>query len=262
MENFPVTQLPSPPLLAKKDMKRIGLVLLETDLTSERDFARLISAGPAGDIVGLHCNRIPFANPTSPENLRAMAPDLGRVAAGIVPDQALDVVYFSCTSASVAIGDDEVARAINTGKPDAKIVTPAMAARAAFKALGVRKISLLTPYLLETALPMARYFETNGLEVANLCYFNMADDREMARVRKDAILQAAREAIHKDAQGLFISCTALPAAECVAELEQELGLPVVTSNLAGAWLTLRKAGLDHEAPEFGRLFSLPAPATV
>ena len=34
---------------------------------------------------------------------------------------------------------------------------------------------------------------------------------------------------------LFISCTGLPALPLVPVLEKELGIPVITSNLAGIW---------------------------
>src|SRR5258708_7916953 len=79
--------------------KRIGLVILATDHTTEPDFATLL----ANVRIGVYVNRVPYANPVTPDNLRAMQPSLSACAALILPDEALDVVMYSCTSASVVI---------------------------------------------------------------------------------------------------------------------------------------------------------------
>jgi maleate isomerase len=56
---------------------------------------------------------------------------------------------------------------------------------------------------------------------------------------------------------LFISCTALRAAGVAAEIEQAIGKPVVTSNLATAWQCLRICGDHAPRPELGRLMTQP-----
>ena len=83
---------------------RVGLVVLATDHTTEPDYARIVA--PQG--IGVYATRIPFANPVTAESLAAMAPDITAAAALILPGEALDVVVYSCTSASVAIGDAAV----------------------------------------------------------------------------------------------------------------------------------------------------------
>ena len=57
-----------------------------------------------------------------------------------------------------------------------------------------------------------------------------------------------------DAEGIFISCTNLPTSNIIERLEQALGKPVVTSNQASMWLSLRKMGVDSEVPNAGKLF--------
>ena len=58
--------------------------------------------------IGVYVARIPYANPTTPENLRKMQPALEAGAGLILPDEALDAICYSCTAASVVIGDEEV----------------------------------------------------------------------------------------------------------------------------------------------------------
>lgn len=235
--------------------RRIGLVLLATDHTTERDFARLCRP----DEVGVYANRITYENPTTPENLSRMQPRLTEAAALILPGEPLDALYYACTAASVLIGDEAVAAAVEAAKPGVPVITPSGAARAAFEVLGVRRISILTPYLTETGTPIARYFQAAGLEVVNLTCLGLDDDREMARLSPATIVAAACETVAAEAEALFISCTALRAAEVVAELERRIGKPVVTSNQAGIWLTLRRAGIERPIEGQGELLHRPAP---
>ena len=79
----------------------------------------------------------------------------------------------------------------------------------------------------------------------------------MARIAPETIVELAREAMAPDAEGLFVSCTALRAAVAVPDMERALGRPVVSSNLATAWNCLRLCGDAAARPELGRLMSLP-----
>ena len=235
-----------------RDLPRLGLILLATDLTTERNAARLI--GP--DEAGLHATRVAFANPTTPENLRRMGPRLGEAAALIVPDERLAAVLFSCSSASVAIGEAAVREAIAAGRPGVPVVTPTDAAREALEALGARRIALLTPYLPETSATVAAHFEGLGFDLVRSHCMGLADDREMARIPETAILAAACEADHPEAEALFISCTAFPALAVAGRIEAALGKPVVTSNQASLWQLRQLAGLAGPIRGYGRLFDL------
>ena len=236
--------------------KRVGLILLATDLTTERDFARVLPIGA----VDLYCCRIAYANPTTPENLIKMQANLSETAALLLPDEPLDAICYSCTAASVVIGDNEVEAAVAEGKPGVAVVTPPAAARAGLTALGARRISILTPYTQETSAPMARYFAAHGFEVMGLSCFGLEDDRMMARVTPESIIAAALNAASQDADALFVSCTALRAAEVAEEIEREIGKPVITSNQASAWMSLRLAGIEKTVEGYGQLLRQPLPA--
>ena len=236
--------------------KRLGLIALATDLTSERDFARLMPH----DQMGLYTARIEYENPTTLENLRHMGPRLTAAAQLILPGEPLDVICYSCTAASVVIGDEAVTQAIQAARPGVPVVTPSGAALMAFKALGVSKISVLTPYLVATSQPMADYFTKHGLAIQSFDCFGLEDDRIMARVTRNAIIEAACRVDVPEAEALFISCTGLPAVAAIAEIEARLGKPVVTSNQASAWAMMRYAGLDHKPVGCGQLFELDLPS--
>ncbi|MBP2448962.1 ectoine utilization protein EutA [Rhizobium leguminosarum] len=233
--------------------KRIGLIILATDHTTEVDFQRMV----ASDRIGVYVSRIHYANPVTPENLLKMQPSLTAGAALILPDEVLDAVMYSCTSASVVIGDRNIEAAIHASKPGAPVVTPTAAAVKGLKALGARRISVLTPYTIDTSRPMADYFAALDFTIDRFTSLGLTDDREMARIAPDEIAAFARQALAPQSDALFISCTAVRAAEVAARIEAETGKPVVTSNLATAWACLRLCGDDRPRPELGQLMTKP-----
>ncbi len=230
---------------------RFGLIALATDLTSEGDHYRLL-AGPG---VALHVTRVPYANPTTPENLARMAPALGEAASLLAPDEPLAAIVYSCTSASAVIGEEAVAAAVGSGKPGVPVVTPTGAAVAAFRALGARRISVLTPYTVRTTGTIVDHFAAAGLSLSAVECLGMEDDREMARVEIDTIVAAALAVDRPDAEAIFVSCTGLRAVDAIAAIEARTKKPVVTSNQATAWALRRAGGLAAPVAGFGQLLA-------
>ena len=55
-------------------------------------------------------------------------------------------------------------------------------------------------------------------------------------------------------EGIFLSCTNLPTVEVIASLEKKLGKPVVSSNTATMWFTLKRIGYKLAVEGYGSLF--------
>ena len=258
MQTLPPIELVAtrPPLDDRPLKKRVGLIILATDHTTEPDFQRLV----AGPEIGVYVARVAYANPTTPENLRKMQPALSHAAGLILPDERLDAVCYSCTSASAVIGETAVRAAIQEAKPGVPVVTPTAAGAAGLRAFGARRISILTPYTIDTTRPMVEYFAGAGFEVVRASCLGFEDDREMARIAPSSLVDLARAAMSPEADALFISCTALRAASAAAEIEAAIGRPVVSSNLATAWACLRLCGERGAREQPARLMSLALPA--
>ncbi len=233
--------------------KRVGLIILATDHTTEPDYRRMI----ATEDIGIYVARIAFTNPVTTESLRRMQPSLTQAAGLILPGEELDVVCYSCTSASVVIGDSEIEAAIRRAKPGIPVVTPPAAGVRGLQALGARRISVLTPYTVEVSRPMAKYFEEAGFEIVSFTCLDLDDDREMAKISPASLVELADDAMAPDAEALFISCTSVRAASAAAQIEKKIGRPMVSSNLASAWNCLRICGDATSRPELGRLMTRP-----
>lgn len=228
---------------------RIGLIVLSSDHTIERDFMNMRPS----DEVAIFCSRIRNANPCTIENLQGMAPGITEATSLIIPDGDLDVVAYGCTSATVAIGYESIAERILAARPEATVVTPITAALASFEALDLQRIAVLTPYIDEVSLPMVRFLERHGKDVVGLTSFRIEDDNDMARIPAPTVIEAALEADRADADAVFISCTAVRAVDCIARIEDKLGKPVISSNLALFWQALRSTGYAAPLSGYGRL---------
>ena len=88
--------------------------------------------------------------------------------------------------------------------------------------------------------------------------FELESDVDMGRIPPDAIARAIAAADRPDADAVFVSCTALRAAEIVAGAEAAIGKPVVTSIQAMCWQSLRFAGFHAPLAGHGRLLELDA----
>jgi len=139
--------------LAQSDRPTVGLILLSTDMTCERDFSILTAQNNLQ--FDLYINRIKFANPMTEFNLKRMLEDLGSVAGDILPDCPIDTIVFGCTSASALMGDEAVKQAIQSSKPNATVSTTASAAVSSLQRKGYKKISLLAPYIDPVSISLA-----------------------------------------------------------------------------------------------------------
>lgn len=235
---------------------RIGVVVLASDYTLEHEFRRVFAAG-FGPGVDYYEARIRNSPQITPETLAAMGPLLSDTVDLILPGAELDVVAFGCTSASMVLGEEAVARAIHAARPKAKATNPITAAFAAFDALGARRIAVLTPYRRDVNEIVRSYITGKGYEVPVFGSFNEQDDGVVARIDGESLRNAVRTITKgREVDAVFVSCTSVRLLDAVAAIEAETGLPVTSSNHAMAWHCLRLAGIDDRKPELGRLFGL------
>ena len=231
---------------------RIGLVALANDFVVERDFANICPS----EHVAVHVSRILNDNICTVETLRAMAPRLTETAALIVKEAQLGSIVYCCTSGTVVIGYDEVARRLQIAHHGVPVVTPITAGLAALEKFNARKVAVLTPYVDEVNSQIAQSIAESGVEPVALTSFRIANGDEMALIPPQAIYEAALEADRPEADALFISCTAIRAVDVVDRIEKKLGKPVVTANQALIWQALREAGYRDPIEGYGNLFRL------
>ena len=229
---------------------RIGLIGLATDFNSEQDLRRMYPDG-----VEVFTNRVLNANPVTMQNLRNMAGDISRAAGGILPGFSLDAMIYGCTSGTVANGAEKIEQLVQQSCPGVPVTNPVTAALAAFAHFGAKRISILTPYTEEVNLEMARYFEDHGIEVLNIAGLDYESDIEMTGIPPRDIADAAIGVCDDNADLLFISCTAIRSSMVIEQIEKRLGKPVVSSNQALVWHSLKLLDSNAAVTGYGSLFA-------
>jgi maleate isomerase len=231
----------------------IGLIVLATDHTIEHEWRKMLAI----EGVAFYESRIFNSSSINPETLAEMEGGLAEATALIRPGERLDVVAFGCTSATMVIGEERVFARIREARPGIACTTPITAAVAGLKALGARRVALLTPYIDRINRMMRRFIEERGLEVPVMGSFNHENDNEVARITPASIAAAVQDLGSREGvDAVFVACTSLRVAEGVAAMEAKLGKPVTSSNHAMAWHALRLGGYAAAVPGFGRLFLL------
>jgi maleate isomerase len=227
---------------------KIGYVLLATEQTVQDDVMRLRPEG-----VGMHFSRVPMPDSVTSATLADQVEQLAPAASRLLPDGSLDVVCYACTSGSLVLGEQRVNHELNRGAPAAVATSLIAGVLKGLEAVGARRVAVATPYLDEINRREARYMEEAGFEVLDIQGLNLERDSDMVRVAPEYLVEFAASVDRPEADAVFVSCGALRTLDVVEELEQRLGKPVVASNQAMIWDTLRLAGIDDRIGGHGRL---------
>ncbi len=229
----------------------LGVIVLETDETLEPEFGRMMDM----DGVALYHSRIPMVSEINTQTLAQMERDLPASAKLFPPSLNFDVIGYGCTSASTVIGSQNVARAVQSVFPDARVTDPLAAIIAAAQSLGAKRLGFITPYVPAVSLRMRQALEQSSFEIATFGSFEEGDDRVVARITENAIMDAAvRVAATAPCDAIVIACTNLRCLRVIPNIEAQTGVPVISSNQAMGWHMLRLSGVIEPISDFGTLF--------
>jgi maleate cis-trans isomerase len=234
------------------DSARIGFLVPSGNQVAEAELHAMLPPGVAALVT-----RLELRGSSEAELLRMV--EALETAARLLADARPALIAFHCTAVSTFAPEmaEGIVRRIAdaTGLP---AVATADAILAALAVLGARRVVLVTPYIAAVHEREVAFLAAKGIEVVGGAMGGLNTNAEMALLPPAAIAAQVREAVRaaRGADACFISCTAIRSAGVIASLEEELGLPVLTSNQAMAWHALRRCGIADAVPGFGRLMTL------
>lgn len=168
----------------------------------------------------------------------------------------VDVVAFGCTTGSLFKGygyETEIETTMQEAA-DVPAVATSGSIQRAFEALGVESLAVVTPYIEELNEKEREFLTDAGFTVTQIDGLGIEEAIDIGKRPADESYRHARGLEPIDADALFISCTAYRTFEHIRYLEHDLDVPVVSSNQATLWDTLRTVGVDYSDIELGRLF--------
>lgn len=214
-------------------------VVVPFDFALDRELWRWVP-----DDVSLHITRMPYAPLPATLEMAVHISDPALVAQGYDDVRAVSplVMAYACTSGSFIGGLDGETALLSAmtaaGAPAA--VTTSGGLLEALAHLEVRRLATATPYVAELTVGLTTYLAEAGVDVVAAAGLGLTSDIWM--VPYDVTAGLVRDTDTDDAQAVFISCTNLPTYDLIAELERELGKPVLTANQVTLWSALRVLG--------------------
>ncbi len=225
---------------------KLGVMVPSANTTIESNYQKVNIEG-----VTFHYSRMTIKADTK-EEIEDLFNQVPRAAQELA-DANVDVIAFGCTSGSFVGGlnyDKKIIEKIEqtTG---IKGTTTSTAVIKTLKILDLKKIIVATPYVEWIHEKEIDFFEKNGFNVLKIKGLGLL--KNQGDYPPEKIYRMIKGMYTEAADGVFISCTDFRGMDVIDLLENDLNVPVVTSNQATLWEMLRFAGVNERINSCGKL---------
>jgi maleate isomerase len=198
---------------------------------------------------------MPLREVTEEELIKMSA--LAVESARLLRDAQVDLILYGCTSGSFIGGidfekeiEEKIEREVNT-----PVITTSSAVIEALRILDAQQIIVITPYTNDINQREREFLESNEFEVLDIRGIGIVENTKIGKLEPYEAYRMAKAMFMEEADAVFISCTNFRTFEIIEPLEQDLGIPVVTSNQASLWLALRELDVMEKIPWLGKLLT-------
>jgi maleate cis-trans isomerase len=232
--------------------RHFGVLIPSTNTTVETELARLPSDYQA------HFARLMSSTPGQP--FAPSRDDDIDYQSRLLGTAKVEMVVLIQTSASLFADDyDETTMRRMSVASGAPAITSAQAVGRALRALGVRRIALVSPYSEEVNARARRYFTAkHGLEIAVLEGFAATDSYAIGQLGPENARAAFARINRPEVDAFVVPGGNFSTMASIAFWEREFNKPVVTTNQASVWAVARQLG-GERIPGWGSLLDqMPA----
>jgi maleate isomerase len=229
---------------------RLGVIVPSVNIVVEEWYPKVVPDG-----VSVHFARMLIAEGTSTEKIIQMDREDGMRAVRQIASCRPHAVGYGCTASSIVQGHafDEHLRGEIRHIAGAPATTATDSIFAACRALGLKRVTAISPYTEAVAAAEHRFFAEGGIETVAGAHLGIADGFRLAEPEPEAILDLALSAWSPRSDGLVAACLNFRSHPIIDAIEARIGKPVVTSTQAVLWHLLRLAGVKTPVRGFGRL---------
>lgn len=228
-------------------IRHFGVLIPSTNTTAEIEYNRLLPPTLQAHVGRLgKASNTPFT-PSRNEDVDYQSRMLGSAK--------VEVVCLVQTSASLFDDDyDTVTKRRMTEGAGVPSLTSAEAIGHAVRALGARRIALVSPYSQAVIARAQRYYEGRyGLEVVALEGFGATDSYAIGSLSADNATNAFVRLDRPEIEALVVPGGNFPAMKSIAEWERRFHKPVVTTNQAALWAMMGVMKITTPLAGLGRL---------
>ena len=157
-----------------------------------------------------------------------------------------DIIGFACTASSYLVGEAREHELVAQFEAffGAPMITGGQAILAALRTLGARRLAVLAPYPEFVVAAGGRYLADAGFEIVSKLRISTrtSDTRTIYELSHRDALAGTRELDLSRADCLLFTGTGMPSLPAIRALGDDLGIPVVSTNLCLAWAICRRLG--------------------
>jgi maleate isomerase len=229
---------------------RLGVIVPSVNIVVEEWYPQVVPDG-----VSVHFARMLIGEGSSPERIIAMDREDGARAIRQLASCRPHAIAYGCTASSIVQGHafDENLRSEIAHVAGAPATTATDSIFAACHALGLKRVTAISPYSEAVDAAEHRFFAAGGVECVAGAHLGITDGFSLAEPEPAAILDLALSAWDPQSDGLIAACLNFRSHPIIETLEARIGKPVVTSTQAVLWRLLRLAGVKTPIAGFGRL---------
>jgi maleate isomerase len=179
-------------------------------------------------------------------------------AARLLADARVAVIAWNGTSSGwLGFESDKKLCAEITASTGIPATTSVLALNEIFRATGVRRFGLATPYLPEIQTRIIENYAAAGFSCVAERHLNDRGNFSFSEFSAAEITAMVRDVAAAGPDCITTFCTNLRAAPLVAALERETGVPIYDTISVVVWKALRLAGVDTTRVRgWGRLFAM------
>lgn len=188
------------------------------------------------------------------EALRKMTDD-AEAAAELLRQTGVDFICYCCMASTIVKGWDWERRLLArfAGKSKNGVASANSALKDALMHLGAKRLALVTPYPDDLNALLPAFFAAGGFEVKTIAGPQIHAVSAVRGLAPDSIDRAARALDLNEIDTLCLLATDMQTFPIIDALERDIGVPVLTSNQALLWASLRALGIDAPVDGVGRL---------
>jgi len=241
---------------ATEQVRRIGMLVPSSNTVAEPATAAMLE-GVAG--VTLHVARFRVTRlDTSAEALAQFRADPLLAATDMLMDAKMHGVCLNATAACYTGMRHDRALVAALAERGIAADTAMLALLDLLGLLGATRIGLVTPFLHDVQDATIRVLAEEGIKVLAERHLNDPGNFSFARFPESQVAALTREvAATPGLQAIAIVSTNLRGAQAAAQVEAEVGIPVLDTCATALWGALRRAGVAPSVIRgWGRLFDL------
>ena len=217
---------------------RIGVILPANNAGMEYDLWKMAPEG-----VTIHVTRMKPTKGCEPQNVEEFEKELKE--AYFLLHEVSDVIIYGRT-----YGTHKHANVIR--KVINNVVIPEEEVNELLKLLKVKKLWVGTPYIKERTLEEVEYWKSLGYIIVGYDGLGKVRGIDVSNTPIFTIYRLVKKHLNevREADAVYVACTALSTYEAVQYLHEDLEIPVISENVGAMWGALRRVKVKAKLPGF------------